>query len=191
MNFGTFKSLQISEDFFMLLETNSEKNFLARFYSMGISFEDMSFGIYNTRNKEEFLKIAGSQANEWKELNFKEFINARKQIGIELQERMDDFFLMIKNEAFDCYEGIDYMIHVPRFKFRFTGPKTKYSFKKEVTEGYENYFLKVTNNDWQLEQTLNSGYKKIPKENINRIIEIWSPFLSLLMTESKYAYGIY
>lgn len=191
MAFETFKKLEISEDWFMLLEQNKQNSFIGRFYSASINFEDMNFGIYNTRTKKGFDKIGCSQHSEWQSIPFEEFVRNRKQIGFELQHRLDSFFEMIKVEDYKCYEGSNFIIHVPKFNFRIRGPKTKYSFLRNLPEDYDSYFIKLTDNDWRLEEDLNESYTSIPKEEISRIIETRSPFLSLLMTESKYAHGIY
>lgn len=192
MNLFTYKSLEISEDHFMLLEQSTENPFLSRIYSISISFEDKNFGIYNTRNEEGFNKIGGSsQDNEWHNLTFEEFIEKRKQFGSELQDSLDNLLEMTESENFECYEGTNYIVHVPKYKFRISGPNKKYSFSKDPNINYESYFLKTTDNDWRLNETISNNYIEIPKENLKIIIDTWSDLLTLLMTDSKYAHGIY
>lgn len=193
MSFDTYKSLAYSdEDSLMLLEQNNQNTYLARFYYANTQFENMNFGIANTRNKEEFNKIGGSNNPDWKTLTFKEFIYRRKLIGLELQDRLDSLFQMKKTENYDCYESKNsYIIHVPIYHFRIFGPNTKYSFSKQLLDKPDLYFIKITDNDWKFEKTIADGFSKISIDNFSKIIEMWSPFLSLLMTESKYAHGIY
>jgi len=188
MNFYVFILLADGEDSLMLLEQNNQNVFLARFYYANISFEDMNFGIVNTRHKAGFETIGGSMSPNWKSLTFKEFISKRKWIGLELQNRLDELFQMTKNKEYDCYEGSrNYIIHVPEYYFRISGPKTKFPISNNFNDDSNVYFIKITDNDWRLKETIADGFVKIPKNNFNKIIEAWSPFLSLLMTESKYA----
>jgi hypothetical protein len=183
--FEVYKFLELNEDRYMLLEQNDVNNYLARFYSISISFETFNFGIYNTRNITGFNKIGASNDSDWKIVSYEDFLDIKKQIGKDLQEKIDNLLEMIKTETYNCYEGNDYIIHIPRYQFRIAGPKFKYSFSEESSENYDSYFIKTTDNDDQLEQTLNKA-AKIGKEKLDEILEIWPPFWGLLLSESKY-----
>ncbi len=188
MKFGIYKALEVSDDSLLLLEQNVENPFLSRIYSVSVTFEDLNVGVYNTRNQLGFNKIGGSSPeNDWESLSFEQFVHRRKLVGGELQDRIDELFNMIKVEKFKCYIGSNFIIHVPRYKFRIAGPTTKYTFSNDSKENYESYFLKVTDNDWRLEEVIASGYSEISERNFDIIFETWSAFLALLMTDSRYA----
>src|ERR1700684_4172903 len=116
IKFEVYKFLGLNEDWYMLLEQDNVDNNLARVYSISISFETFNFGIYNTRNATGFNKVSLGNHSDWKIVSYQDFLDIKKQIGNELQQKIDNLFEMIKTETYDCYEGNEYIIHVPRYR---------------------------------------------------------------------------
>ena len=183
-NFDSYKFLLLDNDWHMLLEQNRLNEYLARFYSISAQHETFSCGIYNVVNAEGFNIIGGSNDPEWRSIPFEDFIDIRKEFGLEIQDKFDNLFEMIQNEKYDCYEGGQYIIHIPRYQFRIIGPKIQYSFATNSINNYESYFIKTIDNDYELNF---NNTVKISNDNLSKIIETWAPFVSLLLSESKYA----
>jgi hypothetical protein len=94
---------------------------------------------------------------------------------------------MIKSEEFQCYEGAQYIIHVPKYRFRIAGPKYAFSTDAELSAGqnYSQYFLKTTDEDYKLKEVLNSEYLKMSEDAFFKIIRLWNPFLELLLSDNS------
>ena len=120
-----------------------------------------------------------SISNSFSEISELEFLAIRKEAARGFARWIEIFVKIVSNNgSYLCFENIDsYIIHFPNEKLTFEGTKSIYNFDFKDDENFKVYRLRITDDDSNIQNTIERKSFKESRMDPISIQFIWAEFL--------------